>query len=202
MTTVTDGYYQYGGMPVGADLLAVGNVYYVCQTGNTTVHADMVQRFKGNKYKNDHSNILHSTIATALTATVANRNDYILIVPDSSDHDLTATLTMSKKAVHLLCPAAMGMTVGANNCCRIEQTGNYAIITVSGQAVEIAGLYFKNKATYAGITFGTDTWAPHVHHNTFNLSLSGATNSGSIIQTTTNTNSMGYGLIERNEVHT
>lgn len=181
MTTVSDGLYQYGGMPVGANLLGVGNVYYVCDSGNTTVYADMVQRFGGKKYKNDHSNILHTTIQSALDATLECRNDYVVVQPKNADIDITAALTMSKKAVHLICPSGMGYDMGANNSMRIEQTtDSFNIIQVSDAAVEIAGFYFKPDASASAsiITLAANSYGLNIHHNYFTLKASVAAGAG------------------------
>ena len=184
MTTVGDGLYQYGGMPVGANLMGVGNVYYVCYTTDTqgtTVYADMVQRFRGKKYKNDHSNILHTTIQSALDATVECRNDYVVVQPKNIDYDITAALTMSKKAVHMICPAGMGYDMGANNACRIEQTtDSFNVIQVSDAAVEIAGFYFKPDASASAsiITLAANSYGLNIHHNYFTLKGSVAAGAG------------------------
>jgi hypothetical protein len=163
MTTVGDGLYQYGGMPVGADLMGVGNVYYVCQTANTTVHADMVQRFGGKKYKNDHSNVLHSTIATALTAMVAYRNDYVIVSPDSSDYDNAATITLAAGAGHLICPAGLGPERGCIRAATIDASSAAHGITITGRGAEVAGFWIRGY-TEKGCITSTGLGA-FIHHN-------------------------------------
>ena len=120
-TDFPNGVTSFGGIVLGA--VGIGNVYYVCKTTDTAVYADMWKRYGGSRKKyEDDSLILHSTIQSALDATVECRNDYVIVMPSDSDYDLTAVLTMSKKSVHLICPAGLGYDVGATNAARIHQT--------------------------------------------------------------------------------
>jgi len=113
--------------------LGFGNVYYVCQSTNTLPYADLVKKYGGRQYDDD-SYILHTTIQSALDATVANRNDYVIVVPDPSDYDITAALTMSKARTHLICPAGLGYNGMPPNMVRIHQnTASTAWITVSAE---------------------------------------------------------------------
>lgn len=160
--------------------MGVGNVYYVCKTTDTTVYADMVAK---QRYYADGSLMLHSTIQSALNATVECRNDYVIVMPSDSDYDLTAALTLSKKAVHLLCPAGLGYERGANNACRIEQTtAATTIFAVSDSAIEIAGFYLKPYTGVGHITLAATSYAPNIHHNSFMLKYT-TSNTGSIVGT-------------------
>jgi hypothetical protein len=180
MTVFPDQLFQFGGVPTGgAEALGIGNVYYVIQSTNDSYASFYPQR-QGH-YK-DGSARVHTTIASALTATVSERNDYVIVMPDSSDYDITATLTMDKKSVHLICPAGLGYDVGANNAARIHMaTADTPIITLTGQACEIAGFFFKNAASTAStgacIYASSAAYCANIHHNFFAMTLSGATNS-------------------------
>lgn len=168
------------GNPVFGNL-GIGNVYSVCEAANSVVYADLVLRYGGQIYDNDGSALLHTTIQSALDAAVECRNDYIVVWPKHADIDITAALTMSKKAVHLICPAGMGYDMGANNALRIEQTtDSLAVIAVSDAAVEIAGFYFKPDPSTSGaiITLAATSYAPNIHHNYFTLKGSVANGAG------------------------
>jgi hypothetical protein len=49
--------------------------------------------------------------------------------------------------------------------------------------IEIAGFKFKNYAAYSAITLSTDAQSVRIHHNTFALTWTGATNAASIAGT-------------------
>jgi len=141
----------------------------------------MVQRFGGQKYKNDHSNILHTTIQSALDATVECRNDYVILQPKNIDYDIAAALTMSKKTVHLICPAGLGYDMGSNNSCRIEMiTDSLNVIQVSDSGIEIAGIYLKPdlSASASIITLAANSYGLNIHHNYFTLKASVAAGAG------------------------
>lgn len=153
--------------------MGVGNIYIVSKTADTTNYAYWLDK---NFSYPDGSWMLHTTIQSALDATVDNRNDYVIVTPSQDDYDLTAALTMSKKAVHLISPAGLGYGNGANNATRIHQTGAFPIIEISDSAIEIAGFYFKNYATKGGLIISDSTYGLNIHHNYWAMSLSGATN--------------------------
>jgi hypothetical protein len=155
-----------------------GNIYWVMQT----THGSYSQ------FKEDHqfvyadgSNSVHTGIQSALDATVANRNDYVIVMPDATDYDITAALTMSKNRVHLVCPAGIG-NKGMNNFARIHQTtATTQCIVVTADCVEIAGLFFKGydgtaKDAPSIIHLSGTRWTPHIHDNFFGI---GATASSS-----------------------
>ena len=176
ITNYPNGLSSFGGLLFGG--LGIGNVYYVVKTADTAVYQDMLRRYGDERYA-DGSKILYlATAATAdvaiqqaLDACVECRNDYVVVMPSNSDYDITAAITLSKKSVHLICPAGMGNERGATNAARIEQTtAATAIFTVSDAAIEIAGFYLK---PYIGCTHITLTasscYAPNIHHNTLVL---------------------------------
>jgi len=149
--------------------ITVGNVYYVIKS----TEAFYANFQKDNDFKyTDRSRSIHTTIQSALDATVSNRNDYVIVMPSESDYDLTAALTMSKKAVHLICPGGLGNEIGATNVARIHQTADVDVMTLSQSSIEIAGFYFKNYDLQAGITgatsvAGVGVYGCNIHHNTF-----------------------------------
>ena len=161
----------------GTPGMGFGNVYYVVQTTNTIPYAEMDRKFRGKKYS-DSSLIMHTTIQSALDATVANRNDYVIVLPDPSDYDITAALTMSKARTHLICPAGLGWKGMPPNMVRIHQTtASTAWITVTADTVEIAGFFFKDDGSSRGdmITLSGTRWHPHIHDNFFGMSATAST---------------------------
>jgi len=154
-----------GGLALG---MGVGNVYHVVQAANTAVYAH-VQRDYAGKYS-DGSNAVHVTVQSALDATVANRNDYVILWPDSSDYDSTATIAMSKRDVHLICPAGLGHQGFPPNAARIHQnTAATACITITADAVEVAGIFFKGVEGGNIIDLTGTRWSPHIHDCFFGI---------------------------------
>ncbi len=183
--------------------LGVGNVYFVIKSSEA--YYDAFVEARQHQYS-DGSFSVHADagtgdgIQTALDACVANRNDYVIVQPSQSDYDLTVALTLSKKAVHLLCPAGFSYGVGANNACRIHQTGSAPVIEVSDSAIEIAGFYFKNAATEGGIIISNSTYGLNIHNNYWAMNLNTATNEpmiGPLIANTTG-DAGAWSTIERN----
>lgn len=175
--------------------LGIGNVYNVCQTTNTVVYADLVLRYGGQTYENDGSVLLHSTIESALAATVECRNDYVVVWPQDSDYDITAALALNKKAVHLICPAGMGYDIGCNNAVRIDQTtAGIAVMAISDAAIEVAGFYLKPYIGREHFTLAAASYAVNIHHNYLPLKWT-STNYAAIAGTG---DAGAWGKIERN----
>ena len=137
------------GVPVsGIGDPTIGNIYFV----NTNTTASFYSEWYSDHYNTyvDGSENIHSTIATALAATVSDRNDYVVVMPTpyGSDITLTAGLTMAARSSHLLAPAGLGIDVGATQSCRvIMSTANTILLTISAaKSCEVAGFYFKNSA--------------------------------------------------------
>jgi hypothetical protein len=181
---------QFPGFKLGAEFLSPpGNIYYVIQT--TEAHyAQFIKDYQetysdGSRAVYPHtatdSVVTTNGLQNALNACVANRNDYVIIMPSASHYNILAALTMSKRSVHLICPAGLGMEAGASNAALIHQnTANTNIITLTGDSCEIAGIWFRTfTSTTASVieipTVSTGQNA-NIHHNTFNQTLSGATN--------------------------
>jgi hypothetical protein len=115
-------------------------------------------------------------IQTALDSCVSCRNDYVVVAPSDTNYGLDLVLTMSKKAVHLICPSGMGAgDFPVGNTARIKQlTAANAVIAISNQAVEVAGFYLKNYTALSTITLAAAAHSPNIHHNAFMLVWSGA----------------------------
>ncbi len=208
MTMVLDGLYQRGGQPVGPT--AIGNIYYVYDTNSTSSATYINKRFSGQTYDDDGSELLHKHTATsapvvtndgftsALAATVSGRNDYVVVMPTEDifhDYYLNALLTMSKKAVHLVCPAGMGPEVGASGAALLWQKSAYAVINVTNMAVEITGVNFVNYNTKSSITLAEYGRYPNIHHNTFMLYWLSSAQVGAIVGTG---GGGGWGCISKN----
>ena len=186
---LTNGYAAQG--------LGIGNVYRVCASGEA-YYNDFVADH-GGTYR-DGSEVVHTTIASALAATVECRNDYVIVQPKNADYDLTAALDLDKKSVHLVCPAGLTYSIGANNAARLHQTGSDEIMTVSDSAVEIAGFYLKNYYTKGGIIIANSSYGLAIHNNYWAMSLDGSTNEpmlGPLIANTTG-DAGAFSTIERN----
>lgn len=175
MSTFPDGLYQYGGVPVGSEVmgLSMGNVYWVVQSTHAAYQD--VRDNKQGQYHNDGSWRVHTTIQSALDATVTNRNDYVVVLPDGSDYDLTATLTLTKNRVHLVAPSGFGTHGFPTNSVRIDQTtAATAIFTVTGDCVEIGGFFLKGSLSGNMLVLSDTRWHPVIHDNFFGVKASDA----------------------------
>jgi len=181
----------------------VGNVYLVCQSAQTTVWAEMNKKY-GKLVYSDGSRCLHSTIATALSACVTERNDYVVLMPDNDDYDHTTTLTINKKSVHLICPANLGPSVGTMNNARVHNhsgTSSHAI-TVTAGGVEVGGIYCKTSLNKYGIHIVdsadavTSCWGLWIHNNTVVLYTAASSADGGIIGSG---DGLSYSVVENNK---
>ena len=170
------------GVPVFGGL-GTGNVYIVADT-TSAAYQELVNRY-GTATYSDGSQMFYShtskasTVTTnglvnALAACVTDRNDYVVVMPSSNTYYTDVTLTISKKAVHFICPAALTTKVGCTNAVRIQQIGSAAsIITITNGGIEVAGFYLKNITGYAHITVPTTSacvasaWGLSIHNNYF-----------------------------------
>lgn len=169
-------------LPNGGDM-TIGNVYFVCQNSAKSWYANWESARIGGY--DDGSDRLHTTIANALSATATERNDYVIVMPDADEYDLTATLTMNKANVHLLCPGGMHGEMGANNSGVLDMnTTDTATITLTGANCEIAGFKFNRTSASTLLSTTGDVCVPtantghamEIHHNTFEGPLSGSDN--------------------------
>lgn len=179
MTTVADGLYQYGGMPVGSPMgFGIGNVYYVCQTASTAMYEHMRKKFGGKKYKGDNSAILHTDIASALACCVSERDDYVLVCSDSSDYDLDGTaLSMAARNSHLICPGGLGHAgIGAPNACRLDaELISIATVSIAADVCEVAGFFIRGFLNQYWLIYLSGTrWHCNIHDNFIAMSASSA----------------------------
>lgn len=186
-----------------SDALQVGNVYYVVQTTDA-FYSQFVEDHQrtysdGSQAICPHtgtsSTVTVNGIKAALAKCVANRNDYVVVMPSDTNYCIDEALAMDKKAVHLICPAGMGVDFPIGNTARIKQiTAATAVIAMTAQACEVAGLYLKNYASVATITLSADALSPNIHHNAFMLVWTTAPN-GAIVGTGAGG---GWGTISHN----
>jgi len=179
---------KYGAKINASSLLGIhttGNVYYVIKKTESfydqfvsdyhTVYADgsdSICADEGTTTSVAATAALNTGIQDALDKCVSSRGDYVVVLPSTNDYDIGATLTMTKRNVHLISPQNIGYETGAMNGCRIDQVGAASeIINVSNSNIEIAGFWMKAISTYACIEFANSgtlsAWANSVHHNTF-----------------------------------
>lgn len=142
--------------------LGVGNIYYVVQTSN-----DSYTSFVANRQFTyaDGTSAVQATPQAALDACVSERNDYVVLLPDTTDYDLTTALTMTKRSVHLIGAGGMTGHPGATNSVRVHQNGAYACVTVTGNACEISGIFWKGYADKTIIELSAAAHACNIHHN-------------------------------------
>jgi len=194
-----------------------GNVYYVIKKTETyfskflkdyqCTYSDSSKAVcidEGGTTTSSTTAALNTGIQDALDKCVANRNDYVLIMPSLADYDIGAALTMSKKCVHLICPGGLGYSIGATNAARIHQLADDTIIDMSAAACEVAGLYFKNYVKQYAIdaSIYATVYATNIHHNFFSITMSstdGLPLIGSSIATANQQDQYSYGRIERNK---
>ena len=175
--------------------LGVGNVYLVVNTASSS-YSDISDQLADATY-NDGSSVLHphtssgsavtlNGLKSALAACVADRNDYVVVMPSSTTYFTDEALSISTKGTHLICTGGLGCSVGATNAARLQQiTANTGLISITAASVEVAGLYLKHSicatATFgtlgSAIDLSTNSHCMNIHHNYFAINGSGATNS-------------------------
>jgi len=163
MSVVPDALFHRGGVPVDSlSALDMGNVYWVIQTTHPRYATFM--RDRQGMYENDKTEIVYPTITLALAATVTERNDYVVVIPDNDDYDEGATLTLDKAHVHLICPSGLGSAFGCSTrSATIDPAAAANAITITGRGVEVAGFWIRGKTEKLCVTnSGTGAW---IHHN-------------------------------------
>lgn len=169
MTTYADGLYQYGGMPVGPNMMDVGNIYFVNNSPTSAKGIELTKRFGATRYSDD-SLMLHTTPTTAITACIGGRNDYVIL--STGTYALTTAITLTgKSSVHLIGQNGLGMDIGTAGAVILRQDGNYTTIT-NNAFCETAGLQIENKIGYSAIDVPTGIGWTNIHHNLFKVSLS------------------------------
>ena len=149
------------GMPVSGAITTTGILHFVDNTsgndGNDGLSVETA----------------YKTIQKGLDNCRANKDDYVIVMPSSTDYDITATLDMSKARTHLICPTGIGWNGMPGNTARIHMnTAATDFITVSADNVEIAGFFFKADATSTTgsiIVLSGTRWCANIHDNFFGL---------------------------------
>jgi hypothetical protein len=177
------------GMQSALNSFGPGKIFYVVNAADTAV-----VQYLETLFPPDGDGIRRVFVATSLTADVAiqsaldacvsNRNDYVVIMPSSTNYSITVSIAVNKKGVHIVCPTGLGSTFPIGNTARLKSivaaTPVFAI-AASTEAVEIAGFYIKNYTAVAAITIATGCSALNIHHNMFPMVWSGASTAASIV---------------------
>ena len=164
MTTVADGYFQYGGMPV------TGGVPPFVSRSSKTFFVDPVNGANGNDGTSPKR--AFASLYKAHAAMTAGQNDVCYLIgtgaaagsqrlslANAQAVDSTATtgtLTWSKNACHLIGIAAPGSNARARIA---TPTGTYTEATFNALpfiTVSAAGCYFANLATFQQFSTGAD----------------------------------------------
>jgi hypothetical protein len=178
---------QLGDLKDGQSALGLGrgNIYYVMQTTNAN-YTQFEADYQGNY--GDDSVIVHNTIQSAIDACTTNRNDYVIVMADTADYDVSSAITISKSRIHII--GAGGAVPGggmATNSVRIHATSTNDCFHITGSnatAVEIAGFFFKCAPEYRAVNLGTvTTWHVNVHDNFVGMATSAGAGPGGIAGT-------------------
>jgi hypothetical protein len=191
---------MFGGIATG-----VGNIYVVVNAADTYTYAAAKARFGSlRNYNGDSVLHVHSATASAVTNNgikealalcKANRDDHVIILPSSGSYYTDEALSMAVESCHLVAPTGMGPDIGSNKAVRIAQiTAATAVLNISANYCEVAGLWMKNYASAATVILAA-AQATNIHHNYFPLVWSGGTNAPAIYGTTTGG---AWGSIEHN----
>jgi len=187
--------------------MTTGKVFFVAAASDAYT-AELV-----NEYPVDRDGVPRVYVATtnyadlaiqaALDACVANRDDYVMVLPSAATYTLNALLTMSKKNVHLIAPGGLGRVNGANNSTRVQAGAALDWLYITAASCEVAGFYIKNTAGYRGIYLGASSTAvaPWIHHNTFFVTCLGSANLP-VIAGVTDSDGGWFGHIEDNHIIT
>jgi hypothetical protein len=166
MTTYADGLYQYGGMPVGIGIMDVGNIYWVNNSPTSTKGIEMTKRFGATEYS-DQTKMLHTTIASAISACKGGRNDYVIC--GTGAYTLTAAVTVAgKSSVHLIGQNGLGQGNGCVEATVLIQSGNYQAVIME-TACELTGFGIINKTGYQAVTAAITSYGCNIHHNSFRI---------------------------------
>jgi len=115
-------------------------------------------------------------VQAALDATVAGRNDYVIIMPgNGNDYDLGAVLTMTKNDVHLVTLESLTAPDSRIGCSRqvvLEQTASADVVNITGMNCEFAGFYIKPYANKTSIATSSNPHGYNIHHNMIYMTVS------------------------------
>ena len=138
-------------------------------------------------YQNEYSDgslVCHPTIQAGVDAVTTNRNDYVVVMPDPSDYDVTAAITLTKSRFHVIGAGGETGSGMPSNSVRIHGSGTNDIFHVTGSnaaTIEIAGFFFKCAADKAGVNTGSvTTWHLNIHDNFVGMATSAGAGPGGI----------------------
>jgi len=175
ITNFQHGVSSFGSMVQPMYGAGIGNIYYVCQQANSAVYADVKKKFAKHTYHGDGSNMLHTTIASALSMGVSNREDYFIVCSDSSDYDCLTTNTMAARNSHLICPGGMGSNGMGMNSARVHSTGDVPAFTLTADCTELAGFFIKGYVnTAANVLVSGTRWHVNIHDMFVGMSATSA----------------------------
>ena len=142
MTTVSDGLYHYGGIPVtngGIPFSKDSTWYFVDSTNGSDSNDGLTPK------------TAVATIATAYGKTTANQHDVVAIIAGAAGNNLSAALTWSKNYTHLIGLCAPTMTAQRARIFQLSTlTGASPLLTVSA-----TGCVFKNFYIFQGVDDAT-----------------------------------------------
>ena len=171
----------YGAVAAHGGLMGPGKTFYVVNAADSAVANYLLQIFPPDPDGVDRVYVATSATAdtaiqAALDACLANRNDYVVVMPSGTNYSITVTLQMTKKGVHLICPTGMsnsGFPIG--NTARLKSSvAATPVINITAEACEVAGFYIKNYTAVEAITLATTVSGQNIHHNAFMMVWSGS----------------------------
>jgi len=182
----------------------MGKIFFVANGANSFV-GDLMHEFPVDRdgvprmyVTTSGSDTDSLAIQAALDACVAERNDYVLVLPSNSDYDLETKLTMSKRSVHLIGMDYLSnkQETGSNSATKLHMIADDDMILLTGGNCEIAGFYLKNYNNQSTIVVtGGVADCTHIHHNHFGLY---ATTTSGVPSIDMSASSSSFQLIERN----
>jgi len=150
----------------------IGNTYYVCKDTTAAWYARWLDNH--NQVYDDGSIACHTTIQSAHDACTTDRGDVIIITPSLTDYDISATTTISKNRLVIICPQNIIPGGYCGNQCRLHNAGDYPFFTITATAsITIAGLFFR-ETTSSGddypiidVQAGAQVWGISLLNNWF-----------------------------------
>ena len=157
--------YPYGvssfGMPVVGGITTTGAIHFVHPTLGSDANDGL------------STDTPFATIQQGITASRDAKDDYVILMPSSTDYDVTATTTVDKNRIHIICPSGIGWGGMPGNSARMHMnTAATDWFTITADNVEIAGIFFKADATSttgSPIVFSGTRWCGNIHDNFFGL---------------------------------
>lgn len=155
-----------GGLGIG-----IGETYYVYNSADSAIGEWLLDHNDNDHVISADSSTADVGLQKALDSCVACRNDYVVVMPSTTNYTFTAGagLTMSKANVHFLCPAGIQHSIGSNYAARLQFSSSADGITVSARGCEIAGWDLRSGGTTYHSIVCSGAHGLHVHHNFFGM---------------------------------